>query len=114
MADVDAIRRAGLRLGISTHSLEELGRAAAVRPSYVALGPIFPTRLKAMRFAPQGLVRLALWKQLSEVPVVAIGGITLETAAEVLRTGIDGIAVVNDVLSHSDPLKRVDEWLGVF
>src|SRR5687768_4118126 len=78
-ADVDAIRAAGLTLGLSTHDEEELATALRHRPDYVALGPIYPTTLKAMRFAPQGLDRIGEWKRrIGSIPLVAIGGITLE------------------------------------
>ena len=53
-ADIDSIRRAGIRLGISTHSHEELARAQALSPDYIALGPVYPTILKEMPWAPQG------------------------------------------------------------
>ncbi|MCX8255376.1 MAG: thiamine phosphate synthase, partial [Beijerinckiaceae bacterium] len=77
-ADVPAIRAAGLRLGVSTHDEAELARALELAPDYIALGPIYPTRLKAMRFAPQGLERIGAWKaRIGAIPLVAIGGISL-------------------------------------
>ena len=80
-ADLPAIRRAGLRLGLSTHDDAELDRALAARPDYVALGPVYPTILKAMRFAPQGLDRVTEWKRrVGDLPLVAIGGLTVERA----------------------------------
>ncbi|MDB5591296.1 thiamine phosphate synthase, partial [Enterovirga sp.] len=97
-ADMPAIRRAGLTLGLSTHDEEELEIALRQDPDYVALGPIYPTTLKAMRFAPQGLDRIAQWKRrIGAVPLVAIGGITLERAPGVYGQGADSIAVVSDV-----------------
>lgn len=110
-ADLPALRRAKVRLGISTHSYEEAARAAAVRPSYVALGPIFPTTLKTMRFGPQGVARIAEWRRLFDVPLVAIGGITLDRAAEIRAQGAAAIAVVSDVTRHPDPEGRVRAWL---
>ncbi len=110
-ADVPAIRRAGVKLGLSTHSYEELDRALAAKPDYVALGPIYPTTLKVMPWAPQGLERIGEWKALSRLPVVAIGGITLERAAGVAAAGADVIAVVSDVLSNPDPEGRCRAWL---
>ena len=113
-ADVAAIRRAGLTLGISTHDEEELDTALAHRPDYVALGPIYPTTLKAMRFAPQGLPRIGDWKRrLGAIPLVAIGGITLELAPGVYEAGADSIAVVSDVTASADPDGRVERWLGL-
>jgi thiamine-phosphate diphosphorylase len=76
-ADIAALRRHGVRLGVSTHDDAELERALALSPDYVALGPVWPTLLKKMDFAPQGLDRLAAWKRrVGEIPLVAIGGLT--------------------------------------
>ena len=87
-ADVDAIRAAGLTLGLSTHDDDELATALRHRPDYVALGPIYTTTLKAMRFAPQGLEKIGEWKRrIGSVPLVAIGGITLERAPSVFAAG---------------------------
>ncbi|NVN12517.1 thiamine phosphate synthase, partial [Nguyenibacter vanlangensis] len=84
-ADLTAMRAAGLQLGVSTHSAAELDRALSVRPDYIALGPVWPTRLKQMPWAPQGVERLGEWKALvGDVPLVAIGGITLARAASCL------------------------------
>lgn len=111
-ADVAAIKRAGVRLGISTHSHEELQTALAAEPAYVALGPIYETRLKAMKWAPQGLERISEWKRsVGEVALVAIGGITLERAPGVIAAGADSAAVVTDFLTAADPSSRVGEWL---
>jgi len=111
-ADVKAIRRAGLTLGLSTHDDAELDNALRHDPDYVALGPIFPTTLKAMRFAPQGLDRIGLWKiRIGHIPLVAIGGITLEQAPAVFKAGADSIAVVSDITRNSDPDARVRAWL---
>jgi thiamine-phosphate pyrophosphorylase len=113
-ADVTAIRRAGLKLGISTHSHEELDRALAENPDYVALGPIYETKLKAMPWAPQGLTRIGEWKALAKRPLVAIGGITLERAPLVFEAGADSIAVVTDIIAHPDPAQRARDWLKAF
>jgi thiamine-phosphate pyrophosphorylase len=113
-ADLDAIRRAGLRLGISTHTHAELEIALQAKPDYIALGPIYPTILKAMRFAPQGLDTIGEWKRrIGSLPLVAIGGITLERAAGVLLAGADSIAVVTDVLRNSDPQARARAFVEV-
>jgi thiamine-phosphate pyrophosphorylase len=112
-ADLKAIRDAGLTLGISTHDDEELATALRAKPDYVALGPIFPTTLKSMRFAPQGIARIAEWKKrVGTIPLVAIGGIKFEQAAEIFAAGADSIAVVSDVTQHADPDARVRAWLG--
>ncbi len=111
-ADVPAIRRAGLTLGISTHDEGELDIALGHAPDYVALGPIYFTTLKAMRFAPQGLDRIGAWKRrIGATPLVAIGGITLERAPGVFEAGADTIAVVSDVTRHGAPEARVQDWL---
>ena len=113
-ADVPAIRRAGLTLGISTHDEAELETALRHAPDYVALGPIYPTTLKAMRFAPQGLERIGAWKRrIGATPLVAIGGITLERGPAVFAAGADAIAVVSDVTQSRDPETRVAEWLAL-
>lgn len=112
-ADLAALRRAGIRLGVSTHDEAELSRALAARPDYVALGPIYPTLLKAMPFAPQGLARLAEWKrEIAPLPLVGIGGITLERLRGVLEAGADSAAVVTDILRHADPEARTRDWVA--
>jgi thiamine-phosphate pyrophosphorylase len=113
-ADIPAIRAAGLTLGISTHDDEELETALRTEPDYVALGPIFPTTLKSMRFAPQGIPKITQWKKrVGALPLVAIGGIKLEQASEIFAAGADSIAVVSDVTRNADPDKRVRAWLGL-
>lgn len=112
-ADLKAIRDAGLTLGVSTHDDEELTTALAAKPDYVALGPIFFTTLKSMRFAPQGIPRITEWKRrVGNIPLVAIGGIKFEHAAEIFAAGADFIAVVSDVTQNADPDARVRQWLG--
>ncbi|MEJ2378703.1 MAG: thiamine phosphate synthase [Pseudolabrys sp.] len=112
-ADITAVRRAGLTLGLSTHDDVELVNALKHDPDYVALGPIYPTTLKAMRFAPQGLQRITEWKRrIGAVPLVAIGGITLERAPAVYAAGADSVAVVSDVTGNADPDARVRAWLA--
>jgi thiamine-phosphate pyrophosphorylase len=112
-ADLAAIRKAGLTLGISTHDDEELTTALRAKPDYVALGPIFFTTLKSMRFAPQGIPKITEWKRrVGNIPLVAIGGIKFEHAAEIFAAGADSIAVVSDVTQNADPDARVRQWLG--
>lgn len=113
-ADLGRIQRAGLRLGLSTHCYSELARALACQPSYVALGPIFPTTAKPMPFGPQGITRLREWKSLSQIPLVAIGGITLDRAAEIYAAGADGISVISDITQAKHPEKRLANWLATF
>ena len=104
IADLPAIASAGLRLGLSTHGYYELLRAQALKPSYIALGHIFPTQTKDMPSAPQGLERLARYAHLlSDTPTVAIGGIDIERAPAVWNTGVGGIAVVTAITLADDP-----------
>lgn len=113
-ADVPAIRRAGLTLGLSTHDEAELDTALRHAPDYVALGPIYPTTLKVMRFGPQGLHRIGEWKRrVGAIALVAIGGITLERAPAVYAAGADSIAVVSDVTQSPAPHARVRAWLAL-
>jgi thiamine-phosphate pyrophosphorylase len=114
-ADVKAIFRANITLGLSTHDEHELETALKHTPDYIALGPIFPTTLKVMRFGPQGIPRIAEWKKkIGATPLVAIGGIKFEQAREIFEAGADSIAVVSDVTQAKDPDARVNQWLHAF
>ncbi|WP_201842443.1 thiamine phosphate synthase [Microvirga zambiensis] len=113
-ADLAAIRAAGIRLGVSTHDHIELDQALSVAPDYVALGPIYPTVLKQMPWNPQGLSRIMEWKQLiGEIPLVAIGGLTIDRIPGVLAAGADSAAVVTDILRHPDPEHQTRRWMAV-
>lgn len=112
-ADLAAIRAANIRIGISTHSQEELDTALAADPDYVALGPIYATTLKQMPWSPQGLPRLAEWRAQVKCPLVAIGGITAERAPIVLAAGADSVAVITDIMTHQDPELRTRNWVAV-
>ena len=112
-ADLAAIRRAGLRLGISTHDHAELDRALALEPDYVALGPVWPTILKKMKWHEQGLERLAEWRHLvGGVPLVAIGGLSVARAAPAFAAGADIVSAVTDITLNRDPEERIREWIG--
>ncbi|WP_333683700.1 thiamine phosphate synthase [Pontibaca methylaminivorans] len=111
-ADLDAIRNAGLRLGISTHDDAELSRALALDPDYVALGPVWPTVLKKMKWHRQGVGKLTEWKaRIGDVPLVAIGGLRPDRAAPAFAAGADVVSVVTDITLNPDPEARVREWL---
>ena len=111
-ADLPAIRRAGLKLGISTHDHAELDRALALSPDYVALGPIYPTILKKMNWKRQGLARVAEWKRLvGDLPLVAIGGMSVERAAGAFEAGADIVSAVTDITLNDDPEGRVRQWM---
>jgi hydroxymethylpyrimidine kinase / phosphomethylpyrimidine kinase / thiamine-phosphate diphosphorylase len=110
-ADLVSLKKNKICLGVSTHNYEELARALALGPSYIALGPIFPTKLKEMKFGPQGPGRISEWKRLTDCPVVAIGGITVETAGEIRKSGADGVAVITDLFQSPDPIARARQYL---
>jgi len=111
-ADIPALRRAHVRIGISTHDHAELDRALALEPDYVALGPIYPTLLKVMPWSPQGLERITEWKRRAgPIPLVTIGGLTVERLPGVFGAGADVAAVVTDIVRHADPEWRTREWL---
>ena len=114
-ADINALRQAGVRLGLSTHTPAELARAHAVQPSYLAIGPIYPTTLKVMPYEPVGLERLKLWvPQAAPYPVVAIGGISLALMPGVMACGVDGVAVVSAVTLAADPQQAAQHGLKLF
>jgi thiamine-phosphate pyrophosphorylase len=112
-ADLPTIQAKGMRLGVSTHSEAELDAALAAQPAYVALGPIYATKLKVMRWAPQGLARLGEWKKrIGALPLVGIAGITPERADGVIAAGADSVAVLTDIMTSADPEARVALWLA--
>ncbi|QDL93826.1 thiamine phosphate synthase (plasmid) [Paroceanicella profunda] len=112
VADVPAIRRAGLRLGLSTHDEAELERALSLAPDYVALGPVYPTILKKMRWEQQGLARLTEWKaRVGATPLVAIGGMSVERAPGAFAAGADIVSVVTDITLNADPEARLAAWV---
>ncbi|MGR3513469.1 MAG: thiamine phosphate synthase [Paracoccaceae bacterium] len=113
-ADLDAIRTAGLKLGVSTHDDAELDRAMALKPDYVALGPVYPTILKKMKWHQQGLPKLTEWKaRVGKTPLVAIGGMSVERAKGAFDAGADIVSAVTDITLNEDPERRVREWLEV-
>lgn len=112
-ADVAAIRAAGLKLGLSTHDEAELETALAAKPDYVALGPVWPTILKKMKWAPQGVERLGTWKtRIGSLPLVAIGGLNPDRLPAVFENGADSAAVVTDITLNADPEARTREWIA--
>ena len=111
-ADMKAIRKAGLRVGVSTHDHAELERALSFDPDYVALGPIYPTLLKEMPWAPQGLERIGEWRKLiGGRPLVAIGGLTIDRAMLCLAAGADSVAVVTDIVRAKNPEEQTKAWI---
>ncbi|RRI01526.1 thiamine phosphate synthase [Mesorhizobium tamadayense] len=111
-ANLLAIRAAGVRLGLSTHDHVELETAMFAEPNYVALGPIYPTILKKMTWAPQGVERIDEWKRrVAPVPLVAIGGLNPDRLDGVFAAGADSAAVVTDITLNVDPEARTREWI---
>jgi thiamine-phosphate pyrophosphorylase len=112
--DLATLKAAGISLGVSTHDAAELAIALKAEPDYIALGPINPTTTKATGRAAQGVTNLGVWRQKigASCPLVAIGGITLEQAPEIIGAGADSCSVVSDVLSASDPEARARAWLA--
>ena len=100
-------------MGISTHDEAELETALSANPDYVALGPIYETKLKAMKWAPQGLARITRWRaRIGSLPLVAIGGITPDLAGGVLAAGASSVAVITDYITSADPDQRIRTWLA--
>jgi thiamine-phosphate pyrophosphorylase len=111
-ADITAIRAAGLRLGVSTHDKAELKRAMALAPDYIALGPIYPTILKKMKWHEQGISKLTIWRDIiGETPLIAIGGMSIDRAAGAFDAGADVVAAVTDITLNENPEDRVRAWL---
>lgn len=113
-ADISALRRAGIKIGLSTHDHAELDRALSHGPDYVALGPVYPTILKKMKWHEQGLERLTEWKRLiGDIPLVAIGGMSVARAPGAFAAGADVVSAVTDITLNADPEARVRQWLEV-
>lgn len=113
-ADLKAIRKAGIHLGLSTHDGDELERALSCDPDYLALGPVYPTILKKMKWHQQGLPRVAEWKErIGSIPLVGIGGLSVERAPGVLKAGADIVSAVTDITLNQDPEARIKQWLDV-
>ena len=112
-ADIAAIRAAGLKLGLSTHDEAELDTALAAKPDYIALGPVWPTILKKMKWAPKGAEKLRDWRErIAPIPLVAIGGLNPDRLQAVFENGADSAAVVTDITLNADPEARTREWIA--
>lgn len=112
--DADSLRQAGVRLGVSTHSYAEVARAVALRPSYIACGPIFATQSKDMPWIPQGPDNLRYWTGLLPVPVVGIAGIDVRNMAQVAATGVAGAAVITAITRAVDPEAACQQLMTEF
>ncbi|MEE3361210.1 MAG: thiamine phosphate synthase [Pseudomonadota bacterium] len=113
-ADLNALRAADIRFGLSTHDEDELDRALACGPGYIALGPVWPTILKKMKWHEQGLDRVTEWKRrIGDLPLVAIGGLSVERAPSAFAAGADIVSVVTDITLNADPEARIRDWIEV-
>ncbi|MBX9839519.1 thiamine phosphate synthase [Silvanigrella sp.] len=112
-ADISALHKNKMKFGLSTHDTNELNHALELNPSYVALGPIFPTKTKKMKFLPQGIDKIRVWRNIipKNIPLVAIGGIKLENAQEIYNNGADSISVIHDFMTSPYPEERIKDWL---
>jgi len=110
--DLQQVHKAGLRLGVSTHNYHELAKGLAIRPSYISLGPIYPTQSKAVKYNPQSLEGIKCWRKLTppSMPLVAIGGITLDDATDIIKHGAEGIAVIGAVVGAKDVSEALRAW----
>jgi len=112
--DVEQARRVAGQdklVGVSTHNLEQFERAAASSADYIAVGPVYSTSTKANPDPVIGVDFLRKIRSLTQKPIVAIGGITLERAAEVIEAGADSVAVISGILSAPDPTERAREYI---
>ncbi|MFW8592102.1 thiamine phosphate synthase [Glaciecola sp. 2405UD65-10] len=111
-ANVAEIKKAGLKLGISTHDETELQIALQQQPDYIALGPVYPTILKKMKWHEQGLDKVSEWKQkIGTIPLVAIGGMSVTRAPGAFDAGADIVSAVTDITLHEHPEERVKQWI---
>jgi len=110
-ADIGKICHAGLRLGLSSYCDEEVARAHALKPSYLACGPVFPTTSKIIPFAPQGIEQLKRWQRTLDYPLVAIGGINSNNLADVIATKVNGIAIISAITQAEDPIATTLKFL---
>ena len=102
-ADLDAIAKAGLRLGVSSHAFWEVARALTIKPSIVACGPVFPTRVKAMPWIAQGTDNLRYWVNLIPYPVIGIGGVNTDNLSQIHATGCASASVIAAITTDPNP-----------
>ena len=112
--DIKKLKSNNIKFGISTHDQKELNTALLHEPDYIALGPIYPTILKKMKWSQQGVSKLLEWKkQLDKIPLVAIGGMTPSRSIKAFNYGADIVSAVTDITLNHDPEARVKEWLEI-
>lgn len=114
-ADIELIRKAGLRLGVSTHGAYEMLKAIQLKPSYIALGHIFPTQSKVMPSKPQGVFKLFVEQRIIKetIPTVAIGGIKLHNVQSVVNTGVGSVALITGITKSENPDETTKQWLSI-
>jgi len=100
-------------VGVSTHNIEQLRAADQTSADYIAVGPIFPTGTKENPDPVIGIEFVRKARELTRKPLIAIGGITIQSAAEVYSAGADSLAVIRDLIATPDPAARAREYLGV-
>lgn len=110
-ADITAIHKNGLRLGISTHCHYEVARAHSYKPSYIACGPVYHTNTKQMPWIPHDIEGLSYWRRVLNYPLVAIGGINRERIPEVATTGVDSIAMITAITLAENPEQTTREFI---
>jgi thiamine-phosphate pyrophosphorylase len=103
----------GKVIGVSTHNVEQFKEAAATSADYIAVGPVFSTASKANPDPVVGIEMIRQVRSLTDNPLVAIGGITLERAGEVIQAGADSVAVISDILAARDPLQRARQYIEI-
>ena len=108
------LRKAGVRLGVSTHNLAEIENALQHDPSYIAIGTVFQSPSKKLNYTPLAVEGFRELRELTNLPVVAIGGVTLERAPDLLEAGADGLAVISSITHAVDLPRRIADWLNLF
>lgn len=111
-ADLSALSKQGVCVGISTHTYSEVARALAINPSYIAFGPIYPTQSKKMIYSPRGLLLLKeMVEMLTHYPWVAVGGINRANLKDVVSTGVSGVAMISGIINAADPEGEIDKMM---
>jgi thiamine-phosphate pyrophosphorylase len=100
-------------VGISTHSLEQFSAATATSADYIAVGPVFETRTKANPEPVVGAELVRRTRAMTDTPIVAIGGVTLERASDIIAAGADSVAVISDILLAQDPAARAAKYIAL-
>jgi thiamine-phosphate pyrophosphorylase len=100
-------------VGISTHSLEQFSAATTTSADYIAVGPVFETHTKANPEPVVGAELVRRTRAMTDTPIVAIGGVTLERASDIIAAGADSVAVISDILLAQDPAARAAKYIAL-